>query len=1300
MDEDKVVGEKSPSKGRRSARKRRRRESYSPELKPSDAEKKKKTDQPYKTLPNRPYDMVNGEPFSCHMCKSPFVVNLKKSGKKGGRSRHMPLPKIRIDKNTNQEMQLCNACVALYDKPLRRRISKPVDVPTEEQQTKYKEGIEEFIAELKNEWSDPRVEKLYCPPSQKKLCGCLQKFIKTSVKSDQKHEVDLLLDLMKEAEKLRQEKCYVMPENQKTRVSVGLGNGQKKSKRFEDFVIIHRQRLREDMRLCERATQRILIYSNNFLHKRLKTDNRPCRIERTRGKAILGKLPDIEAMIDMYCCADSCVMLALTHRRLLQDWRTRAQQGQAEARRVLAEMLTPAGATHFNCNTFITMVTGCSNSTITKVCNHMTLTGGIRDPPEHGLKKYWQEHFKKAGTRSENTETQDAEIAEGSGKRKKTVSEHPSKSQSPPAVSHPPAVPASTGHMVVQGRAQTHTSRESELPSMQVIPNSRNSSLTGQQILNQPVKIPLTNKDVDLNPPMMDHSNFQLFMPPPPKYRENLSYTNKLREMSRNMTFSMTSQPMTPHLVTSHHVTSHQMTSLPVTTLSMTSLAPQANMSNYGLIHPIVQQQIQNNQSQSFVDQHLSHLQQMQLQSPVEIVQRANIIESQPPMVPTLVQQMTLDPSQSYQLVTDQGVFNIESIVPVQNNSKQTLPNSQVVQQISIDAGQSFIPQSVQHIVSNVPEPIMQDNNPSCVYRPVPVFDNATGLTQIMYVLDNGEINRASSVESDLGGNIPLIVSAHENEVNNAATQLSRKPNIVEVHQHDGSSQSIPSHTKNTRDQIVNHIPPSSNPLPSHIHISYETQSSDNVQQVIQQFNIPESAGVVTLPFIPLSGDIVTGDAGEQVPNNVTKASNRANTPGPSVTFKDQSDNFKPVSLTKENLNENLDSIKGEMDSKKKKNYDTTMRRVKSRNVSGSSRKSRNPSGVSNSSRTSVIMSHVSKKLHLFQESMHESQHGQKLSSSRSRQVSGNSETGDRSRKSSGNSLISETSSLPFSNLSSPNIFLDKEKGIFFIQSIDGMEMCEIEASPSIEEMIRVAESDAGNIPLGRMEYRPHSRTGLLAESDMANQQGKHDFRPLIQTGLVPRSDIVTNQVQKLEYRPLSQTGLVADNELINQKYRPQIQADTETGSVASQPEYVAQNQTGLYQDSETTCQHERQGYMSHIKTGIQSGSGIHVETSQSSRQEYRSHTCTMNVLGSERDTVTGQSEIIHDYKPQENISTKADSKVESSEHRPKKGTGLASKSFIVKDKHENKSQTMAGMGSQKNARATGKTKKRNNKVT
>ncbi|KAH3796848.1 hypothetical protein DPMN_150423 [Dreissena polymorpha] len=90
---------------------------------------------------------------------------------------------------------------------------------------------------------------------------------------------------MKESGKLRQEKCYTLPGNLKSKCSIGLGNGHKKSKRYEEFVIVERTKLREDVRLCERATQKVLMYSNNFLHKRLKTEGRPCRIERTRGKA-------------------------------------------------------------------------------------------------------------------------------------------------------------------------------------------------------------------------------------------------------------------------------------------------------------------------------------------------------------------------------------------------------------------------------------------------------------------------------------------------------------------------------------------------------------------------------------------------------------------------------------------------------------------------------------------------------------------------------------------------------------------------------------------------------------------------------------------------------------------------------------------------------------------------------------------------------------------------------------------------------------------------------------------------------
>lgn len=54
--------------------------------------------------------------------------------------------------------------------------------------------------------------------------------------------------------------------------NIGLGNGQRKSSEFEEYVLEKRKYLRDNLKLCERATQRVLLYSNNFLHKKLKTD--------------------------------------------------------------------------------------------------------------------------------------------------------------------------------------------------------------------------------------------------------------------------------------------------------------------------------------------------------------------------------------------------------------------------------------------------------------------------------------------------------------------------------------------------------------------------------------------------------------------------------------------------------------------------------------------------------------------------------------------------------------------------------------------------------------------------------------------------------------------------------------------------------------------------------------------------------------------------------------------------------------------------------------------------------------------
>jgi len=57
---------------------------------------------------------------------------------------------------------------------------------------------------------------------------------------------------------------------------IGLGNGHRKSKEFEDFVLTKRIVLRNDLKLCEKAAQKLLSYSNNFLHKRMKTDPDVC----------------------------------------------------------------------------------------------------------------------------------------------------------------------------------------------------------------------------------------------------------------------------------------------------------------------------------------------------------------------------------------------------------------------------------------------------------------------------------------------------------------------------------------------------------------------------------------------------------------------------------------------------------------------------------------------------------------------------------------------------------------------------------------------------------------------------------------------------------------------------------------------------------------------------------------------------------------------------------------------------------------------------------------------------------------
>ncbi|XP_077499352.1 uncharacterized protein LOC144110371 [Amblyomma americanum] len=274
----------------------------------------------------------------------------------------------------------------------------------EEEKAKYLDDAKAFAASLANGYDDPNAERLYCPEfrPQRGPCACIQKYL-TGDGSDQK--VRSLLQLLQEAKKLSQQKCYNWEEVKRGGKShaVGMGNGQKHSESFEQFVNEHRPRLRE-LKMCERATQKILFYSNNFLHRYLKTEpSKGRRVQRTKGKAALGKLRSLDELAEDRCCQQRCAGLARRYATLVSQWRERSQLGQTENRRVLAEMLTPSGPNSTNCYKFISWVTGCSYTTIAKVSKQMLATGGDREPPPHKLKKFWDS---KNGTQEEEIAAQ------------------------------------------------------------------------------------------------------------------------------------------------------------------------------------------------------------------------------------------------------------------------------------------------------------------------------------------------------------------------------------------------------------------------------------------------------------------------------------------------------------------------------------------------------------------------------------------------------------------------------------------------------------------------------------------------------------------------------------------------------------------------------------------------------------------------------------------------------------------------------------------------------------------------------
>ncbi|KAJ4429669.1 hypothetical protein ANN_21870 [Periplaneta americana] len=388
----------SPAKNENSIsfpRKRKLRRPYSPEILIGNKRLNKKRRGIKKSnrlsqlgeVANSPDAETHEKPFSCEKCHSPFVINPTRSHRLHSRRKYRP--RRITDPVTKKVLLLCNACgLSMVRSRKEKREKEP---PTQEAKDDYLKKAAEFAASLAASLQEPDARRLYCPSVFKTTaCRCLQKYISgegnyVSVCKDGEGSEGRalhLLSLMKEAKQLIKQKNILQTnevtagqevklgteKDSKQKPQMPRGLQKRRSKGFEDFVLKNRRYLREELHLCERAAQRILTYSNNFLHKKLKTspNSRGCRVERVNGKNVRGLLKPIPELVNESCCNDKCVMMVHTHSKLLESWRVTAKLGQREARRVLAEMLTPSGGTKANCYKFISMVTGKRNECLQK----------------------------------------------------------------------------------------------------------------------------------------------------------------------------------------------------------------------------------------------------------------------------------------------------------------------------------------------------------------------------------------------------------------------------------------------------------------------------------------------------------------------------------------------------------------------------------------------------------------------------------------------------------------------------------------------------------------------------------------------------------------------------------------------------------------------------------------------------------------------------------------------------------------------------------------------------------------------
>lgn len=280
--------------------------------------------------------------FHCDLCPATSYTQ-------GGAARKQ---RFVVDELTGARLALCNACGLRLKRKQKQKpvVEEAVVAPSGGGKAEYLAQGEAFGQRIGELVGDTVARRFFCPKFRGSAgCGCLQAFLQSPLPADAEEVAKrgrLLLRYYRKAEEL---------------VQGGRTEGAAtRSAEFEEFVLTNRDYLKSQLRLCEPAVQRILLYSNNFLYKAPAGGGRRVEAETTGGRQVAR----VEAgrVLEEHATSCTCGTGAALEQEQVVRWRAVAGGGQAARRAVVEEMWREAGGR--TCRQLVQLVTGAGLSAI------------------------------------------------------------------------------------------------------------------------------------------------------------------------------------------------------------------------------------------------------------------------------------------------------------------------------------------------------------------------------------------------------------------------------------------------------------------------------------------------------------------------------------------------------------------------------------------------------------------------------------------------------------------------------------------------------------------------------------------------------------------------------------------------------------------------------------------------------------------------------------------------------------------------------------------------------------------------